>query len=78
MRESKLRINKSNDDVGPLLSEKQVIERLGLQDRKKPKASLKWLRRSGQLGFVRIGRGIHAYPESEIQRFIREKYQEPA
>ena len=77
MRESKLRLRKSNDELGPLLSEQQVIERLCLQGRPNPKASVQWLRRSGKLGFVRIGRGIHAYPESEVQRFIREKYQEP-
>ena len=74
---SNLKIHNMVPDQGPLLTETQVIKILGLQDRPKPKASIKWLRRSGQLGFVRIGRGIYTYPEEEVRRFMKERYQAP-
>lgn len=64
-------------DLGRLLTDKQVIEELGIQDRKNPKGSLEWLRRSKQLGYVRIGRGIYGYPEAEVARFKQKRYVAP-
>ncbi len=64
-------------DLGRLLTEQQAIEALGLQHRPKPKESLKWLRRSKQLGYVRIGRGIYGYPEAEVARFKQKRYVAP-
>ena len=64
-------------DLGCLLNDKQVIEELGIQDRKNPKGSLEWLRRSKQLGYVKIGRGIYGYPEAEVARFKQKRYVAP-
>ena len=64
-------------DLGHLLTEEQVIQELGIQDRKNPKASLTWLRRSKQLGYVKIGRGIYSYPEAEVARFKQQRYIAP-
>ena len=74
---TKLKVHNVEPNLGHLLTERQVIEMLGLQDRKSPGASLQWLRRSRQLGFVRIGRGIYAYPEDDARRFMSERYQAP-
>ena len=59
------------------MTEEQVIQELGIQDRKNPKGSLQWLRRSKQLGYVRIGRGIYGYPEAEVARFKQKRYVAP-
>ncbi len=64
-------------DLGRLLTDQQAIEALGIQDRKNPKGSLQWLRRSKQLGYVKIGRGIYGYPEAEVARFKQERYVAP-
>jgi hypothetical protein len=65
------------DPTAPLLPEDRVIEMLGLQNRPNPKGSLQWLRRTGQLGFVQIGRGIYAYPKGTVHEFMRDRFRPP-
>jgi hypothetical protein len=56
--------------VEPLLSEDEAIRALGLHHRPNPKASIRWLVRTGRLQAKRVTRSVFAYPVSEVRRFI--------
>jgi hypothetical protein len=60
-------------DIEELLTADEVVHMLRLDARglKNPRESLRNLRRTGRLGFVKVA-GEILYPKSEIHRFILE------
>ena len=54
-----------------LLSESEAVEVLGLTDRPNPKGSLRWLMRTGKLGYVRLARGIYGFRRSDLDALIQ-------
>ncbi len=71
------RNKQSFDPSQHMLTEQETVERLGLKHRENAKSSLAWLRRSGQLGYVKVGRGIYAYPEEAVRQFLVKRYHGP-
>ena len=55
---------------GRLRSEKEAIDFLGLQDRPNPKGALAWMRRTGKLAYVKLGRGIYGFTDDDLQACI--------
>lgn len=53
-----------------LLTEEEVIQLLGLQNRPNPRGALLWLIRMKRLHPVRLGRGINSFKAEDIGRFI--------
>lgn len=53
-----------------LLSEGEVIEMLGLQDRPNPQGSLRWLMRTRRLAYVKLARGIYGFGREDLAAFI--------
>lgn len=56
--------------MSQLLNALDVARRLGLMDHAAPSEAVRWLRRTGQLQGVRVGRRWR-YQEAEIEAFIR-------
>jgi len=63
-----LRISRTQFE--PLLSESEAAEALGLSDRPNPKGSLRWLMRTGRLGYVRLARGVYGFRREDITKCI--------
>ena len=60
-----------NDDESiKVVTEQAAIDALGLADRPNPRSALRWLLRTKQLGYVRLGRGIIGFRRVDIEEFI--------
>ncbi|OQB85184.1 MAG: hypothetical protein BWX88_02023 [Planctomycetes bacterium ADurb.Bin126] len=57
-------------NLEPLLSEDDVIDILGLRDRRSPKNALRWLMRMRRIGYVRKGRGVYGFRRADVEEFI--------
>ena len=66
----KFRLNKNTKSFDRLIPELEAIEMLALNHRPNPKASLRWLMRARKLPYVKLGRGIFAFRQSDIGNFI--------
>lgn len=57
-----------------LVTEQTAIDALGLTDRPNPRGALRWLLRTKQLGYVRLGRGIIGFRPVDIKEFIESRH----
>ena len=63
-----------NDDESiKVVTEQAAIDALGLADRPNPRSALRWLLRTKQLGYVRLGRGIIGFRRVDIEEFIESR-----
>ena len=64
------RLQKAGSRFERLLSEDEAIEVLGLQGRRNPKGSLRWLMRTGKLAYVRLARGVYGFRRGDLQTLV--------
>lgn len=67
-----LKLRNDSQPFERLLSEDEVIDLLGLRSRKNPRSSLRWLMRTRQLAYYRLGKGINGFSREDIVRFLAE------
>ncbi len=62
----------------PLMTENEVVELLGLKDRPNPQGALRWLMRTGKIGYVKLAKGIYGFRRQAIEAFINRGTVDPA
>ena len=66
----KLRASNHTAGFDRLISEKEAVEMLALNDRPNPKGTLRWLMRARRLAYVKLARGVIGFRPSDIQDYI--------
>ncbi len=67
---NELKSNNVTAGFDRLISEKEAVEMLALDDRPNPKGTLRWLMRARRLAYVRLARGVIGFRPSDIQDYI--------
>jgi hypothetical protein len=53
-----------------LLDEADAVRLLGLESRKNPRGTLRWLCRTRKLAYVDLARGIRRFRQADLQAYI--------
>jgi len=61
-----------------LLDEADAVRMLGLESRKNPTGTLRWLCRTRKLGYVDLARGIRRFRLADLQAYIDRQRVAPA
>ncbi|MDP6545769.1 MAG: hypothetical protein QGH60_17440 [Phycisphaerae bacterium] len=61
------------DGYTRLLTEDEVIDRLSLRSRRKPKVSLRWLMRMKRLSYVELAKGVYGFRPDDIEEYINKR-----
>ena len=75
-RSGDVKLMVGQDAYERLLTEDEAIDALGLHDRPNPKGALRWLVRVGNLGCVRVARGILRFRPVDIAAFIEDRHEQ--
>ena len=65
-----VKIGRPAQSLDRLLSEAEVIDLLGLQNRKNPRSALKWLMRTRRLAYYCLAKGINGFSREDVARFL--------